>query len=1742
MEMRKWPMTRSNVQLEAEQSGGRGGRGKSTKEQKGEKNGGGGKFGLAGGREIGVCSARFFARGIVLTGARMVCQSRFGDNARTSAQPYHIRRTKTNSGKPQETTDFLANLLNDARPKTFHIFSSRFQQAPSSFCVDSSRRAPSGRVLTCVNTGLWKGLRSGHGIGNALFRFHAVAMRAHGANMKKANWWIGLLGLLGAAASWGADNLYMVVDMSGGLEAATWPVSYLSGVPSGGWDYDHKTSKLVLRRIEKGTFTMGSPRGEFGRADDETQHKVTLTKDYYIGVFEFTQQQWMFAMSENPSEYSATAAPVENVNYKRIRGGELGAEWPAGNDVDANSFLAVMRAKTGLAFDLPTEAQWEYACRGGTTTALNSGKNLTSEVACPNMDEVGRYYYNQYDGKGGYSAHTTVGNYAANNWGLYDMHGNIGEWCLDWWGTYDSGSVTNPVGPDSSDYDWRVNRGGCWNDDAEDCRSARRNGMAPNQYMDFGRKPGLYIGFRLACADPSTQKQTVTFDTHGGICPTATKTYAIATTYGSLPTASRKGYSFNGWSTDEDGGHAVTVFSIVTDESTRTLHAQWTPGEQVVTFNANGGECWTASRGYTIGTQYNEFPPAERDGYAFNGWFTAPSGGTLVTTESTVTTDSTRTLFAHWTLTRQTVTFNANGGNCSAEEEDYVVGESYGYLPDATRSDAIFVGWWTEATGGTLVTATNIVPSVAIQTLYAHWTTEQTLVFDANGGVCEIETKACTMGQTYGSLPEATRSDHIFLGWWTELDEGTQVTDESLATMDLVYTLHAHWAMKQTVLFNPNGGFCEMSSKTCVSGEPYGTLPVAMRDGYSFAGWSTMVDGGEIVTAESTVPANLTWTLYARWIPIFHVQFNANGGSGKMPEQTFIYDTPQPLTDNLFVREGYEFAGWATHSSGPVEYWPGWAVSNLVATPNGVVQLYALWYDKTTLERHGLGVLYWYYPRSSSSTDTWYDTVSTWAGLRSHYSPNYYYDDATCTDLRQANLDSMALRTWTLEENGELWAAGGFHAEETGPYQFSIDYDGECALHINKTLVAGGIENATAHGTVNLSAGWHSISIAYYYTTNYKRCNVYVQSPSATQRTLIPQSLLCPELIAGGANYTVRFNANGGQGNMPMQDFVMGISQGLASNCYSRVGYQFKGWSTTPGSGEVWNYFDDRGVVSNLTTQANGIVDLYAMWNANSYCVYFDGNGGEGQMGWSEKYYDEVWTLPRNEYTMTGYTFAGWSLGDGDTVDFADGAVVSNLTAEAWGGVTLRAVWKPNANTVQFHPNGGEGTMADWQYVYDDSTTLPVNTFWRAGYRFVGWATRPGGAPTFMDGEDVSNWTEEYGAVVSLYSVWLPEEELFIGFCNDEKVGQKKLWFYGKNGVKYALQRTQDLLKGEWETTCSVFGGNGLVVWTNIFPPEWKTGYCRLTEEKEQYSYIVLDLSDGPDAKQWPIEYLSEVPPGGFNTEEYKTTKLVVRRIEPGTFMMGSPNEELGHFDDEDQHEVTITQPFFIGLFEVTQKQWELVMGGNPAWFQGNMRPVELVSYDMIRGNAKGGEWPGSSEVEAESFMGKLREKAAIPDAMVWDLPTEAQWEYACRAGSTTALNNGNNLVAEKTCSNLNAVGRYLYNWNDGKGVYPEQHTTVGSYLPNAWGLYDMHGNVWEWCLDWWQDKLGMSATENPLGASSGPGRVYRGGGCYDGARYCRSACRHYTRYADDTRGFRLARILPIGYYIQSNIEKGDER
>lgn len=207
--------------------------------------------------------------------------------------------------------------------------------------------------------------------------------------------------------------------------------------------------------------------------------------------------------------------------------------------------------------------------------------------------------------------------------------------------------------------------------------------------------------------------------------------------------------------------------------------------------------------------------------------------------------------------------------------------------------------------------------------------------------------------------------------------------------------------------------------------------------------------------------------------------------------------------------------------------------------------------------------------------------------------------------------------------------------------------------------------------------------------------------------------------------------------------------------------------------------------------------------------------------------------------------------------------------------------------------------------------------------------------------------------------------------------------------------------------------------------------------------------------------------------------------IPAGTFTMGSPSNEPSRKSDETQHQVTISRSFHMQTTVVTQGQWKAVMGSNPSYFSscGDDCPVEQVSWD-----------------DAQEFIRKLNRQEGTDK---YRLPTEAEWEYAARAGTTTPFNTGNCLSTEQA----NYDGNYPLSGCP-KGENRRRTVRVGSFSPDAWGLYDMHGNVWQWCQDWYGSYPSGSVTD-PAGPSSGSYRIFRGGGWdMGGASGCRSARR----------------------------------
>lgn len=271
-----------------------------------------------------------------------------------------------------------------------------------------------------------------------------------------------------------------------------------------------------------------------------------------------------------------------------------------------------------------------------------------------------------------------------------------------------------------------------------------------------------------------------------------------------------------------------------------------------------------------------------------------------------------------------------------------------------------------------------------------------------------------------------------------------------------------------------------------------------------------------------------------------------------------------------------------------------------------------------------------------------------------------------------------------------------------------------------------------------------------------------------------------------------------------------------------------------------------------------------------------------------------------------------------------------------------------------------------------------------------------------------------------------------------------------------------------------------------------------------QAEYLVVDLSGGTNAVTYPVRYSSTGP--DLANDKCRTTELWLRLVMPGTFMMGSPEDEIARSNNEVQHQVTLTRPYYLGVFELTQTQWKLIMGTtNVFQYTGPCRPADNVPFSSVRGVSTNGLGNADDDILGTSFFGVLRRKVALP----FDLPTEAQWEYACRAGTTGAWNNGTTTTNSSASrdNNLQKLGRYAGNTSDGQESYT-QHTKVGLYQPNAWGIYDMHGNVFEWCRDAYRAQWTTNALIDPMGGDGASSRVVRGGGFNVPYNACRSALR----------------------------------
>lgn len=382
-----------------------------------------------------------------------------------------------------------------------------------------------------------------------------------------------------------------------------------------------------------------------------------------------------------------------------------------------------------------------------------------------------------------------------------------------------------------------------------------------------------------------------------------------------LPSPTRTGYTLSGWYTAASGGTKVgNGGASYTPSATITLYAHWTANEYTITFNANGGTCATASKEVTYLQTYGTLPTPTRAGHTFDGWYTAASGGTRITSSSTVNVAADDTLYAHWTIITYTIQYNANGGSGAPASQTKTWGQDLTLTTSKpTTAKAYLVTY--NANGGTVS-----LTSKSVACTFDCWNTNAagTGTDYASGGIYSANAAATLYAQwtnnKAGTLATPTRTNCIFVGWFTAVNDGTQITADTVITSDI--TIYARWQYK--IIYNANGGDTTDLPDTQIKDHQVNiTLSEIYPDyeGREFKGWATSASA---TTAQyqpgGTYTGNAPLVLYAVWaVPKFKVTFDLHGGtySGSVSlvqeveyGKSATAPTPDPTKANK------QFQGW----------------------------------------------------------------------------------------------------------------------------------------------------------------------------------------------------------------------------------------------------------------------------------------------------------------------------------------------------------------------------------------------------------------------------------------------------------------------------------------------------------------------------------------------------------------------------------------------------------------------------------------------------------------------------------------------------------------------------------------------------------------------------------------------------------------------------------------------------------------
>ena len=932
-----------------------------------------------------------------------------------------------------------------------------------------------------------------------------------------------------------------------------------------------------------------------------------------------------------------------------------------------------------------------------------------------------------------------------------------------------------------------------------------------------------------------------------------------------------------------------------------------------------------------------------------------------------------------------------------------------------------------------------------------------------------------------------------------------------------------------TVRFNRNGGRGTVPGPITVSAGSSITLPDGdglSKSGYVFGGWNTEADGEGTYydEGESFTPAGNV-TLYAHWdeVVTYTVTFNSNGGSNVEAQIVSSDGTATRPADP--AKSGYTFDNWYSNVGLTTVY-------NFSTPVMGDIILHAKWIPVVT---------YTVTFNSNGGSNVATQTVNSGGTatrpanpIQSGYTFDNWYSESLTTVY---NFSTPVTGNITL------------YAKWTPVVTYTVSFDSNGATGGTAPLA----QTAAAGSSITLPSGsWLSRSGYAFGGWNTQANGAGINHSADSSYTVQNNITLYADWIIVPVNsFTVTFDSNGGSS----VDIKIVQSGGTVTRpaTPARSGYTFGNWYSNAGLTAVYNF----------STPVTGNIILYAKWNINRYIVTFNADGGTPAPVQQTVDHGGKVNEPA-AMTKANYTFGGW---------FKESALINQwnfVTDTVTEDTDLYAKWTLNQYTVTFNANSGSGTAPTAQTVAAGSSiTLPSGSgLSRTGYTFGGWNTQADGAGTNYNAE--SSYTPT--GTVTLYARWVYTVTFSVNggsgttpsaqsVSPDSSITLPSGSGLSRTGYTFGGWNTNNSGTGTNYEAGSSYAVTGnvtlyakwIATYTITFNANTGSGTVPTAQTVTAGSSITLPNGSGLTRTGYTFD--------GWNTNEsgtgtnynaggsytvtgtialyakwievevvVSTTGVELVRVAGGSFEMGNPDASVGDSDERPVHTVTLSA-FYMGKYEVTQAQYRTVMGNNPSssYGVGDNYPVYYVSwYDALVFCNKLSIAEGLTPAYRISNSTDPTDWGTVPTTgsnSTWNavtidngstgyrLPTEAQWEYAARGGNGSP---GNYIY-----SGSNTVGDVAwYSSNSGSKTHE-----VGTKAPNGLGLYDMSGNVWEWCWDWYASYSSRAQTD-PLGASSGSYRVRRGGLWDASAGYVRSAYRNgnYPFNRSYHMGFRLAR------------------